>query len=164
LHAFRQSAAAEGSGPRMTLLQLLVGFAGLVLGGELLVRGAVAIARRFGLSPLVIGLTLVGFGTSAPELVTSLQAALIGSPGIAVGNVVGSNIANILLVLGTAALLRPIAAQPAAFGRDGTVLVAATALFVWVVLTGEVGRLVGAIFVALLIGYILFTFFAERDG
>ena len=148
----------------MTLLMLLAGFAGLVIGGELLVRGAVAIARRFGMSPLMIGLTLVGFGTSTPELVTSVQAALVGAPGISVGNVVGSNICNILLILGTAALLRPVAAQAAAFRRDGSALVIATALAVVAVLWGDIGRVVGIGFVLLLVGYIVFTYFAERDG
>ncbi|HKK31057.1 MAG TPA: sodium:calcium antiporter, partial [Alphaproteobacteria bacterium] len=86
----------------MDVLFVLGGLVGLVIGGEFVVRGAVAIARSFRVSPMVIGLTLVGFGTSLPELVTSVQAAIAGSPGIAVGNVVGSNIANILLILGAA--------------------------------------------------------------
>ncbi|MFW6174523.1 MAG: sodium:calcium antiporter, partial [Chloroflexota bacterium] len=84
----------------MTAIQLIVGLALLLIGGEALVKGSVAVAQRFGLSRMLIGMTLVGFGTSTPELVTSLQAAMIGSPGIAVGNIVGSNIANILLILG----------------------------------------------------------------
>ena len=75
-----------------------------------LVRGAAALALRFGLSPLVVGLTVVAFGTSAPELVVSVQAALAGAGGIAVGNVVGSNVANVGLILGAAALVRPLAA------------------------------------------------------
>jgi cation:H+ antiporter len=81
-----------------TALALIGGLVLLVVGGELLVRGAVQVATRFGVSPLVIGLTLVGFGTSTPELVTSVQAALSGSPGIAYGSIVGSYIANILLI------------------------------------------------------------------
>ena len=92
----------------MLYLQLAAGFVLLLLGGEGLVRGSVAVARRLGVSPLLIGLTLVGFGTSTPELITSLQAALVGSPGIAVGNVVGSNIANVLLILGVAAVKAPL--------------------------------------------------------
>ncbi|MGD1977064.1 MAG: sodium:calcium antiporter, partial [Gammaproteobacteria bacterium] len=76
---------------------LFGGLALLIVGGELLVRGAVQVASRLGISPLVIGLTLVGFGTSTPELVTSIQAILTNAPGIAYGNIVGSNIANILL-------------------------------------------------------------------
>ncbi|HUD97565.1 MAG TPA: sodium:calcium antiporter, partial [Woeseiaceae bacterium] len=79
----------------MIHLQLAVSLLLLVLGGETLVRGAVATAARLGVSPLLIGLTLVGFGTSTPELITSIEAAIVGSPGIAVGNIVGSNIANI---------------------------------------------------------------------
>ena len=103
-------------------LLIAAGLAALVFGGDLLVRGAVDLARRLGVSPLIIGLTLVGFGTSTPELVTSLQAAFVGSPGIAIGNVVGSNIANILLILGLAALIAPMAVGRTAFMRDGLVL------------------------------------------
>ncbi|MDA1001193.1 MAG: sodium:calcium antiporter, partial [bacterium] len=88
----------------MLILQILLSLVLLFGGGELLVRGAVAAARRARVSPMLIGLTLVGFGTSTPELATSLQAALYGSPEIAVGNILGSNIVNILLILGIAAL------------------------------------------------------------
>ena len=112
----------------MSYLLILAGFAGLMLGGEMLVRGAVAVAERFRVSPIVIGVTLVGFGTSMPELLTSVQAALAGAPGIAVGNVVGSNIVNILLILGATAAIKPIAVGGAAFRRDGTVMALATAL------------------------------------
>ena len=92
----------------MTYLQLIIGL-GLLLGsGEFLVRGSVGFARSVGLSPLFIGLTLVGFGTSAPELVASLIAAFRDAPGIAVGNVVGSNIANVMLILGIASLIAPM--------------------------------------------------------
>ena len=141
---------------------LLTGFAALVIGGELLVRGAVAAAKTLGLSPMVIGLTLVGFGTSSPELVTSLQAALSGSPGIAIGNVVGSNIVNVLLILGVAALLAPVLVDRAAFRRDGTVMAAATVLCLGVVLVGDIGRLAGLVFVAALAGYLAFTLITER--
>ena len=148
----------------MTALMLAAGLALLVLGGELLVRGAVAIAKRLGVSPLMIGLTLVGFGTSTPELVTSLQAALAGSPGIAVGNVVGSNTANILLILGLAAVIRPVTATPAAFRRDGSVLVLAALLCGWVTLAGEIGRGAGTFFLAALLGYIVLTYRLERQS
>ncbi|SDI28131.1 calcium/sodium antiporter [Lutimaribacter saemankumensis] len=103
----------------MIYLELLAGLLLLLAGGDFLVRGAVSLAARLGVSPLLIGLTIVGFGTSTPELVTSIQAALAGSPGIAVGNVVGSNIANILLILGLAALIAPIAVAKSDFRRDG---------------------------------------------
>ena len=82
-----------------TWMNIAIGLVLLVVGGELLVRGAVASAKALGVSPLLIGLTLVGFGTSTPELVTSLTAALNGSAGIAVGNVVGSNIFNVFLII-----------------------------------------------------------------
>jgi cation:H+ antiporter len=146
-----------------TLVTLVAGLALLVGGGELLVRGAVAVARALGVSSLMIGLTLVGFGTSSPELVTSVQAALVGAPGVAIGNVVGSNICNILLILGATALLRPIHAPAAAFRRDGPVLIVATLLCIAALLWGEVGRLVGALFVALLVSYIVATYFLERE-
>lgn len=128
----------------------------------MLVRGAVSAAKAFGISPMVIGLTLVGFGTSTPELVTSLQAALAGSPGIAMGNVVGSNIGNILLILGIAALVAPIAVNPAAFKRDGTVVVLATAACLAAVLVGDVGRITGVLFLLALAAYLSFTLVSER--
>jgi cation:H+ antiporter len=148
----------------MTLLLLLGGLVLLILGGELLVRGAVAIATRLGVSPLMIGLTLVGFGTSTPELVTSLQAALAGSPGIAVGNVVGSNTANILLILGLAAVIRPVTATSAAFRRDGSVVVLAALLCAWASLSGEIGRGVGTLLVAALVAYVVLTYLLERQS
>ncbi len=144
------------------ILLVLLGLAALVAGGELLLRGAVGLATRFGIPPLVIGLTLVGFGTSTPELVTSLQAAFLGAPGIAVGNVVGSNIGNILLILGIAALLRPVAVDPAAFRRDGAVLVAATLAVIALSLMGTLGRPGGAGLVVALLAYVTFTVVSER--
>lgn len=95
----------------LDLLMFGVGLAVLVIGAEGLIRGAVSVAARLGVSPFMIGLTLVGFGTSAPELVVNLSAALAGAPDLATGNVVGSNIANVGLILGVAALIRPLAAR-----------------------------------------------------
>lgn len=146
----------------LTAALIISGLIGLVIGGEMLVRGAVSAAKAFGISPMVIGLTLVGFGTSTPELVTSLQAALAGSPGIAMGNVVGSNIGNILLILGIAALIAPIAVNPAAFKRDGTVVVLATAACLAAVLVGDVGRITGVLFLLALAAYLSFTLVSER--
>lgn len=145
-------------------LLIVGGLLGLVFGGDLLVRGAVDLARRIGLSPLVIGLTLVGFGTSTPELVTSLQAAFVGSPGIAVGNVVGSNIANILLILGVAALLAPVVIDKAAFRRDGAVLVLSTLMCLGAALFGRFTPAIGAVFVLTLIAYLIFTITQERQA
>jgi cation:H+ antiporter len=144
------------------LLPLLGGLALLALGGELLVRGAVQIAERFGVSPLLIGLTLVGFGTSMPELVASVQAALAGSPGIALGNIVGSNIANILLILGLAALVNPVAVSSAALARDGGLGVAVALLLVLLGLFWMLDRAMGVLLVAGLVAYILFAYRQER--
>lgn len=148
----------------MTLIFLLLGLVLLVAGGELLVRGAVQIAQKFRISPLLIGLTLVGFGTSTPELVTSLQAAFAGSPGIAVGNVVGSNIANILLILGITALIFPVVVAKDTFRRDGIVLVIATVMCLGAVLYGHLTPILGGAFVASLAGYILFAVRQERQS
>jgi cation:H+ antiporter len=135
----------------MDFLLVLVGLALLLGGGEVLVRGGVGLAARLGWSPAVIGAVVLGFGTSTPELMTSVQAAWQGSPGIAVGNIVGSNIANILLVLGAAAALAPVAAQR---GRTEWALLGATALGVVLLLGERLGRVEGLILLAGLVGYI----------
>ncbi|MGJ8622297.1 MAG: calcium/sodium antiporter [Yoonia sp.] len=144
------------------ILFVIIGLIGLVVGGEMLVRGAVSAAKRFGISPMVIGLTFVGFGTSTPELVTSLQAALAGSSGIAIGNVVGSNIGNILLILGITALIAPVAVDPKAFQRDGSVVAVATLLCLAAVLTGQIKQLMGVGFVSALIAYLVLTLWSEK--
>ncbi len=136
----------------------------LFVGGEALVRGSVEVARKLGLSELVIGLTLVGFGTSMPELVTSLRAVQSDAVGIAIGNVTGSNIANVLLVLGVAALIRPIITQPAALARDTIVMVAATLVFAFLVYTDQFTRLTGGLLVAMLVAYIAVSIFLDRGG
>ncbi|ETX26530.1 calcium/sodium antiporter [Roseivivax isoporae] len=143
-------------------LPLIGGLVLLVAGGELLVRGAVQVATGLGVSPLVIGLTLVGFGTSTPELVTSVQAALSDAPGIAYGNIVGSNIANILLIAGVAALISPMAITSVALKRDGLVMLSVAIAFSVVAFAMPLGRVVGAIFVAMLIAYIYLAFRQEK--
>ena len=99
-------------------LSIIGGFIILTLGAEALVRGASAIALRLGITPLIIGLTIVAFGTSAPELAVSVKSALAGNSGIALGNVIGSNIANIGLILAITALIRPIQVQSQVVKRD----------------------------------------------
>ncbi|MFT6532628.1 MAG: cation:H+ antiporter [Limimaricola cinnabarinus] len=141
---------------------LLAGLVLLVAGGELLVRGAVQAAERIGISPLVIGLTLVGFGTSMPELVTSVQAGLGGFPGIAFGNVVGSNIANILLIAGVSALICPIVVARSALRRDAVVMLAVGVAFAVLAALMPMGRVLGAGLVTLLVGYIWFVIRQER--
>ncbi len=150
----------------LALLQLLAGFVLLATGAEGLVRGAAAIALRFGVSALVVGLTVVAFGTSAPELVVSLKAALAGNPGIAVGNVVGSNIFNIAVILGASALLTPIACQVAIIRREVPLMIAVTAALAVLASTGgpaggagHISRLEGLI--ALGLG-VLYTYAVYR--
>lgn len=134
----------------------------LGLGGDALVRGAVGIADSLRVSPLFTGLVLVGFGTSMPELVTSLDAVLRASPGIAVGNVIGSNLANILLILGLTAVITPIPADPKSFRRDAPMLALATIAVLLFAQTGTFSRLSGALLVGLLSAYLLYTYRTER--
>lgn len=143
---------------------LALGFALLIAGGELLVRGAVATATAFRVSPLLIGLTIVGFGTSTPELVTSLDAALSGSPGIAIGNVIGSNIANILLILGVAAVLAPLTVARKPFIGDGGMAGLAALAGAGLVLFGSIGRVAGAAMLAALLLYIVFSYRREASA
>ncbi|MBD8876511.1 calcium/sodium antiporter [Roseibium polysiphoniae] len=145
----------------MLILELVAGLALLVLGGDLLVRGSVGLAERMKISPLLIGIVLVGFGTSTPELMTSLLAALNGSPGIAVGNVIGSNTANILLILGTAAIIFPMKADTKALMRDGLVVSAAALACLALAYLGNVSRLSGGLLVLALTAYLVFTYRAE---
>lgn len=146
----------------MTYLMIIGGLFLLFVGGEGLVRGSVSVARRLNVSELVIGLTLVGFGTSVPELVTSLRAIGTGAVGISVGNVVGSNIANVLLVLGVAAVIRPILTNPRALSRDSAIMVAATILLCMLIWFDQFSRIAGIALVAVLAGYIVFSLVADQ--
>ena len=129
----------------------------LVLGGEVLVRGAGALARSLGMSPLLVGLTVVAFATSAPELAVSLQATLGGHPELAVGNVVGSNIANILFVLGASAVIAPIAVNLVVVRRDVPFVLGLSLLTVWLSHDLELSRLDGLILVIVMVAYTTFT-------
>lgn len=141
----------------MDALLIVVGLAGLFLGGEALVRGASGLAARLGLPPLLIGLTVVGFGTSMPELLVSVDAALRGVPAIAIGNVLGSNIANILLILGLSALVWPMAVT-GGLRRDLAVMLAAAVALAPLFALGEMGRLAGGVLVAGLAAYLWAAF------
>ena len=114
----------------MVYVLVAAGLGLLLLGGEMLVRGAVGLADRLGVSPLVIGLTIVAYGTTAPELLVSVESHLSGHSGIAVGNVVGSNIANVLLILGVSALVFPLCCAPRSLRRGGAVMLSACLLLV----------------------------------
>ncbi len=145
----------------MTYLFFALGLVALFFGGEFLVRGATAIAKHFRLSPMVIGLTIVGFGTSAPEMLVSVQAALAGQPAIAIGNVLGSNIANILLILGISALIAPLIIPVRKLWRDLGFMLLATAVIWVMLLDGNVTRLDG---VLLALGLIIFLATAFLTG
>jgi cation:H+ antiporter len=134
----------------------------LLFAADFLVRGAVAIARFSGVSPLIIGLTVVAVGTSAPEFVTALAAALSGATDMAVGNVVGSNIVNMLLILGIAAMIRPINVGVKIVARDAMMVVGATALFVAIGVTGGFNQWQGSLLVFCLIGYLYLTYKVEQ--
>jgi cation:H+ antiporter len=143
------------------LLPLLFGFVALVAGADLLVRSASAVARRFGISPLVVGLTVVAYGTSAPELVVSTVAATQGNSSIAIANVVGSNIFNVLFILGLCAMVRPLVIHPQLVQRDIPIMVAASVLL-WVsALDGFIGLLDGALLFA---GAVAFTVWTIRES
>lgn len=136
----------------------------LFIGGEVLLRGAVGLSLRFGLSPLLIGLTVVAFATSMPELVVTLNAGLQGATDVGVGNVVGSNIANILFILGVAALLCPIVKEPRRILRDIVAMVAATAVFLALAFMERMGFVQGVIMIALLLAYLWFSYRSETKG
>jgi cation:H+ antiporter len=146
----------------MVILQAAFAFALLFAGGELLVRGASAMAFRAGVSQLAIGLTVVAFGTSAPELVVSLDAALTGANDISVGNVVGSNVANIALILGIAAVIAPISVQRKAVRADIPFMLAASGALLAVLANGTIARLEGAVLATGLLGFVVFTMRQSR--
>ncbi len=145
----------------MNIFYLLLGIAMLALGGEALIRGALASARRLGVSPLLSGLVIVGFGTSAPELVVSVDAALNQRPDIAIGNVVGSNIGNILLILGVCALITPMKVKPLALRRDAVTVVAASLLFVLLAAGGALQRLDALVLLLSLLAYLCWAYWSE---
>lgn len=148
----------------MTIVLLLAGFVLLIGGAELLVRGASRLAASMGLSPLVIGLTVVALGTSAPELATSVGAALSGSPDIALGNVVGSNIANVLLILGATALVATLTVSQQLVRLDVPIMLGVTLLAFALALDGAISRVDGVVLLSLAFGYIgLLLWLAKRD-
>jgi len=127
---------------------LVGGFIYLLMGGDLLVRGSVALARRLRVSPAVVAATVVGFGTSLPEMVVSVRAAVTGYPGLILGNVVGSNIANVLLVGGTAAIVYPLIWEDSAVRRNLAIMVGSTLGFAALCAIGDIGRVAGLLLLA----------------
>lgn len=136
----------------------------LIRSADLLVESSARIARRAGVSDLIVGLVITSVGTSLPEVTSSLAAALAGSTELAIGNVVGSNIANIGLVLGIAALIRPFATRPAMLDRDGFVLVASAALVFGLSLNNRIGRIEASFFLLVYVAYVLFAARTEKES
>ena len=149
------------TGTVIAIIQLIAGFVLLYFGGDWLVNGGVALARRFRISSLVIGMTIVAFGTSAPELLVSMMSSIKGSAGIAMGNVIGSNIANIGLILGLTAMLCPIPTQNRKVSANGLVMILASVLVLVFSLNNGLSRAEGLILFA---GIILFTVISIRLG
>ncbi|MCQ4305002.1 sodium:calcium antiporter [Stutzerimonas frequens] len=146
----------------MTFVYLIAGLVLLVAGAEVLVRGAAKLAAQFGISPLVIGLTVVAFGTSAPETAVSVQASLNGSGDIAIGNVVGSNIANVLLILGMTALVAPLVVSRQLIRLDVPIMIGASLVTFGLAWDGQLSRIDGAILFSAVVIYTLFLVISSR--
>ena len=142
----------------LIILYLLGGIAGLYIGAEGLVRGSSSLAMTLGVSPLVVGLTIVAFGTSSPELVVSIKAAIDGNPGIVVGNVVGSNICNIALILGLAALISPMQVKTQIVKREIPIMIVVSFFMLFVLFDDSVSQIEGIILVVGIILYIIFSY------
>jgi len=145
----------------MIYLQLIGGFIVLLASAEIFVRGAVSLAKILRVPPLVIGMTVVAFGTSAPELMVSLDAAVSGAPGLALGNVIGSNITNVLLILGVSGLFSSILAPENAHRRDSVALFGGSIVFVLLCLQGVVGFWPGMVLIVLFTGFLISTYRIE---
>ena len=141
------------------IVLFVIGFLMLYFGADWLVKGSSSLARSIGLTPLVIGLTVVAFGTSAPELVISIVSSLKGKSMIAVGNVIGSNICNIALVLGLAAALQPIKSNPAVIRRDIPIMLCSSLYLLLISFNSKIGRIEGATLVGGIILYTCFNYF-----
>jgi cation:H+ antiporter len=136
----------------------------LVKSADYLVEYAARLARRFQVSELVVGLVITSVGTSLPEMASSLSAVLAGSPGLVIGNVVGSNIANIGLVLGLAAAVHPFATEPRMYDRDGFILLGSAVIFFLLALDNLVGRFDAALLLVLYVAYVVFAARTDRAG
>ena len=147
----------------MNVIWLIIGIVLLYIGGEGLVRGATGLGRRFGVSPIVIGLTIVSFGTSSPELAATLAGVFQGAPAVSFGNVVGSNIANLGLVLGLTALIWPINVAAQFIRREMPILLAVSAAMFFLVQDGGIGRVEGLILLIALFVYVRSLFKAKEE-
>lgn len=146
----------------MQYIHLLTGFVILLISGEFLVRGGIALAKRIRISTLVVGVTVISFGTSAPEFFVSVRAALVDHPAIAIGNVLGSNISNIALVLGLVALVLPIPVKRKSIRIDWPIMMIATILFYIFILNGKLQFFEGLIFILFLVGFLTWSIYNSR--
>ena len=145
-------------------ISIIGGIIGLFAGAEALVRGSSSLAIRMGLSPLVVGLTVVACATSSPELVVSIKAALEGNPGIVVGNVVGSNICNIGLILGVAALISPMRIKTQLIKREIPIMIIVGFILLLVLANDSISRLEGLLLILGIISYVIFSYlYARKD-
>jgi len=145
----------------MAYVYIVIGLVLLFGGAEALVRGAVGLARMLGMSPLVIGLVVISAGTSAPELIIALKAVLAGKPDIAMGNIIGSNISNALLILGLGAMIRPLPTAPKVVFRDGGIMLLASLAFLAMAWSGTIGVRDGIILVGAMIAFMVLSFASE---
>lgn len=143
---------------------VILSLAVLYFGADFLVKGSSSLAVRFGISPLVVGLTVVAFGTSAPELLVSVQSALDGNPGIAVGNVMGSNVFNVCAILGISAMIYPLRVNPRLIRFDMPVMLLATVLFIIIFRAGEFPRWAGILFFAGICIYMVYCVYKAKRG
>ena len=134
------------------------GFILLLSGAEIMLRGAIGIAERLRISKLLVGMTIVAFGTSSPEFLVSLKAALSGSSALAIGNLVGSNISNILLVTGVAALFVPIIVKRGELKQDGWMLLVGTVLFLLLAIRLAIDLLAGCVLIFCFVSFVSFFF------
>jgi cation:H+ antiporter len=148
----------------MAVLLFAAGLIFLVIGAEALVRGASRLAATFGISPLIIGLTVVAFGTSSPELAVSVEAALSRQAGIALGNVIGSNIFNVLFILGVSALIVPLVVSAQLVRLDVPLMILVSLLVLILALDGQFGRVDGSLLVAGLVAYVWVLLYLSRKG
>jgi len=146
----------------MTLIFFLGGLALLYVGGEVFVRAAAALGKRLHMSPLVAGLTIVAFATSAPELAISLSAAIDGLPGLAIGNVIGSNICNLALILGIVTIIKPAPVRRTLARRDVLVMLITTLLVPGLLLDGQLGRVEGTLLLLSMASYLVLTIWHAR--
>ncbi|MBA6353496.1 MULTISPECIES: calcium/sodium antiporter [unclassified Colwellia] len=147
----------------MNYIMMIAGLLMLIIGGELLIRGAMSAANKLNVSPFLSGLVIVGFGTSMPELIVSVNAIMNNNSAVALGNIMGSNIGNIGLIIGTCGLIAPLAFKQSALKRDAIVMLGAVSLLILIGLTGSFSIISGVVMISALLAYLGFTIYKEKN-